>query len=605
MPETRFTRNDKDVIAEKICDVHSKRKRDRGHLERQWAEIDRQIAMEPGFNILKQRQGEIEEAKSWMAETELPNQAETLEISCADARRLMVPKGADWFAAHGALTDAYLKRVDFTSLIAGDENNVPSQINQDNADKLVQGLLVNWHNQYDFKGNLDLINAEAFKYSMGVGRGRYVKKRVFLHSTKGVQFKEQKIPVLVPRSIKNTYLDTTCYSLQNEGQIVAPGQIFEYSLNAKDLLMASKTGSTDVNDMSGGWIRNALKGLDEDGVVQVLEWEGDMVVSRKTTGSLYLPNAIISVAVGTKKASKTIEKTIFRIRKNDVPYSSYVLFPYHKEHIDSPYATSPLMKGRPLQGAATEALNRLMELGALQVQPPLTRDRDSDDQPEVYPGALWGDDVKAAIIGDPQAMLAVYSSLLTQYGDVTGTTSPRLGQQTLSHTTAFSKEAELARAQIRVNDYVDSTLETPLTRWLHMEYEMGRKNMGEEMFYIKPYGGFVRVKKSSLPDFVEFEAFGAGQSADESARFQRRMSSFNQALQMDQLAVSTGQPPTIDLQKAITQVLLEGGWTDVDAITRSEGPVAGAEGAQGVEGGSELSPGLQSTALQALAFGGQ
>jgi len=602
MPETRFTKNDKIVIAEKICDTHSKRKRDRGHLEKQWEEIDRQVAMEPGFDIMKERKGEIESAKAWMAETELPNQAETLEISCADARRLMVPKGADWFAAHAALTDAYLDRVDFQSLVAGDENEVPSQINQDNADKLVQGLLVNWHNQYDFKGNLDLINAEAFKYSMGVGRGRYVKKRVFLHTTKGVQFKDQKIPVLVPRSIKNTYLDTTCYSLQNEGQIVAPGQIFEYSLNSKDLMMASKTGSTDVNDMNGGWIRNSLKGFDEDCTVQVLEWEGDMVVSRKTAGSLYLANCIISVAVGTKKASKTLEKAIFRIRKNDIPYSSYVLFPYHKEHIDSPYATSPLMKGRVLQGAATQSLNRLMELAALQTQPPLNRDRDSDEDPEVFPGALWGDDVKPVQIGDPQAMLAVYSSLLTQYGDVTGTTSPRLGQQTLSHTTAFSKEAELARAQIRVNDYVDSTLETPLTRWLHMEYEMGRKNMGEQTFYIKPYGGFVRVNKSALPDYVEFEAFGAGQSADEAARFQRRMSSFNQALQMDQLAVSTGQPPTIDLQKAITQVLLEGGWTDVDAITRSEGPVAGAEGAPGVEGGAELAPGVQATALQALAF---
>ena len=162
----RFTKADKDVISEKICDTHSKRKRDRTYLERQWAEIDRQLAMEPAPNVKKDRQGELEEAASWMSETELPNQSETLEISNADARRLIYPKGAEWFQAHAALTDEYLARADFQSMIAGDQNDVPSKLTQDNADKLVQGLITHWHAQYDFKGNVDLCSSEAFKYSM-------------------------------------------------------------------------------------------------------------------------------------------------------------------------------------------------------------------------------------------------------------------------------------------------------------------------------------------------------------------------------------------------------------------------------------------------------
>lgn len=591
----RFTKADKDVISEKICDTHSKRKRDRSYLERQWAEIDRQLAMEPAANVKKDRQGNLEEAASWMSETELPSQSETLEISSADARRLIYPKGAEWFQPHAALTDEYLARADFQSMIAGDQNDVPSKITQDNADKLVQGLITHWHAQYDFKGNVDLCNAEAFKYSMGIGRARFVKKRVFLHTSKGVQFKEQNMPILVPRSIKNTYLDDTCHSLSNEGLIVAPGQIFEYSLSVKDVLMSAAKGSTDVNDMQGGWIRNALKGWEESTEVKILEWEGDMVVGRKSTGALYLANSIISIAVGFKdgKNKAQTDKAVFRIRKNEMPYSSYLLFPYHQENIDTPYATSPLMKGRPVQMAATASLNRLMETAALQVQPPLSRDPDSDEEPQTYPGALWGDTVKPNVIGDPTAMLAVYNAFLAQYSDVTGTTAPRLGAQTVSHTTAFAKDAELARGQIRVNDYADSTLEGPLTRWLHMSYEMGRKNMGEEMFYIRPYGGFVRIKKAFLPDYVEFDAFGAGQPADEREKFQKRFDSLQQAIQIDQLGISMGKPPKLDLDGIIEQMLMEGGWTDIDNMLSKQPP------AQGLE----PNPGLQVAAQQGLAFG--
>jgi len=593
---TRLSKDDKEVMAEKICDTHATRKRKRRDMEKQWADIDRQLAMIPPIEVAKARQSTIESSTSWMSETELPNQSETLEISTADARRLMVPKGIDWFAAHAALTDKYLEKVDIQSMIAGDENDVPSRITQDNADKLVQGVVTHWHNQYDFKGNLGLINSEAFKYSMGVGRARYVKKRVFLHQSKGVNYKDQKIPILVPRSIKNTFLDDSEHSLTNEGLIIAPAQIFCQTNKVKDLMLASKTGSSDINDMLGGWIKNSFKGWDEEAEVEILEWEGDMVVNRKTTGALYLPNAIISVAIGIKngKTEGSLDKTIFRIRKNDVPYSSYILFPYHQEHIDNPYATSPLIKGRPIQAAQTQSLNRLMELGALQSQPPVSQDSDSDEPSDIYPGAKLGESAKIHEIGNHQAMLAVYSALDSQYSDVTGRTAARLGQQTVSHTTAFAKDAELARGQVRINHYVDASLEGPLERWLMMEYEMGRKNMVEEMFYIRPYGGFVRAKKDFLPDYVEFEAYGAGQPADENAKFQRRMGALNQAIQIDQLAISMGMPPTLDFAAIVDQTLKEGGWTDVDQLK-----------AQPQGQAMEPNPGLQVAAQQGLSFGNQ
>jgi hypothetical protein len=250
------------------------------------------------------------------------------------------------------------------------------------------------------------------------------------------------------------------------------------------------------------------------------------------------------------------------------------------------------MKGRPLQQLATQSLNRLSELGALQAQPPVSQDEDSDESTAIYPGCRLGESAKVHEIGNPQAMLAVYAALLNQYSDVTGTTGARLGQQTNSHTTAFAKDAELARGQIRISDYSNASLEGPLERFLHMEYHAGRKNMGSELFFIRPYGGFVKVKKSFLPDHVEFEAYGSGQPADENAKAQRRASSLQFAMQADQMGVAMGMPPTLDLRAVVEQALKDGGWSDIDALMSKQ-----------QQQGMEPNPGLQVAAQQGLSFG--
>ena len=609
MPDRRLTKSDKDMMADRVVDLHRKRRDDpkRILLEKQWREIDRQLAMNPSADVMIKREGSQEEADSWMAETELPNQAETLEISTADARRLMMPKNVDWFVSHGLMTDELMAKLESANLIAGDRNELPSRVDQDNIDKLVTGTLQHFHKQYDFKGNVDLINAESFKYSMGIGRARWVKKRVFLHTNQGVKKSVKTIPMLVPRTVRRTYLDDSGHALSNEGQIVAPGHIYAYKIMAKDLMMASKMGSTDVNSIEGGWIRNALKGWDEDKDIEVIEWEGDMVCPRKAGKSIYLPNAIITIAVGSK-ANKS-ERTVVRIRKNDLPYSSYILFPYHSEHIECPYATSPLMKGRPIQAAATDAMNRMMSTAALHTSPPLSRDRDSQEQdPMVYPGAIWGDDVEQHMIGDINAMVALFSTLDNKYQDVTGTNAPRLGAQTLSHTTAFAKEAELSRAQIRVNDYADSSEEGPLDRWLNIEFDMLRSKRWKDTFFLRSYNGFVNMENSLLPDQATFEVFGSGAPADEQFKLQKRAAALTQAVQLDQLAIGLGADPTLDVPAAIRQVLQEGGWTDVDAIIRQEtvaggaAPPVGAPGEAGVAGDLAQNPGLATAALQGISF---
>ncbi len=609
-----FNQKDKDHMLEHICDEHATRVRKRADKDKIWAEIDRQRRMEPDLSVKKKSDGSTDESKAWLPETELPLQAQTLEVTTADARRMQFPDSGPWYTAHAAMTDAYLERVDFSAIIAGDENDIPSKITQDNADKLVEGVGNHWRAQYDFKGNMDLINAESISYGMGIGRGRLVSKRIFAHTARGVIKTEQKIPVLVPRSIRHIYLDTSQHRLQNEGFIVGPSTIAEQTILAKDLIMAAKKGGTDLE--TGGWIKSAFSGWDQTKSVQIIEWEGDMVVPRGEGDSLYLVNSIISVAIGTKDGKTA--KTVFRIRKNPLPFSSYLEFPYHMEALDDPYGTSPLMKGYPVQFAATAALNRLIEAGALNTQPPISFD--GDDQaflnqggPQIFPGAQWPTtgDIEQHKIGDPSALFAIYGGHLQQYADVTGISAPRLGAQTVSHTTAFAKETEISRGTIRTVDYVRNSLDGPLTRWLDMEFKMGRPTINKTTLFVPAYNGWVTLDKAHLPDEVLFEAFGSGGPAEEQAKKAERAASLQRAIQMDQLNMQTqlsiGQQPVpvIDIPAAIEQELSNGGWTDIDAIIRREAPAGGAGAEPGVAQTADPNPGAVSTALQTLAFSGQ
>ena len=49
----RLSKADKEVMAAKICDSHSDRKRKRRDLEKKWADIDRQLEMIPETKVIK------------------------------------------------------------------------------------------------------------------------------------------------------------------------------------------------------------------------------------------------------------------------------------------------------------------------------------------------------------------------------------------------------------------------------------------------------------------------------------------------------------------------------------------------------------------------
>jgi len=598
----RFDSRDMRDLADFIMDEYGRRKRQREPLETHWREIDRQIAMEPEKG---DKLGDRADRDAWMPEMELPNQAQTLEVLTADARRLILPDNGRFFSAHVALTDEYLSRVDFQSLIAGDEAEVPSQVNQDNADKIVQGAVGFWHNQYDFGKHVDLIDAEAFRYGMGIGRVRMVSKDILMGDARGTSRK--KFPALLPRSIRNTYPDPSASSLMHEGFFMGGATIYKHKIKYRDLVLAATRGSKDPDSMEGGWMPKMLEGIQPDDreEVDIVEYEGDLTVPRKTVEAVYLKGAIATLVAWQN--GKESGHAIVRLRFRKHNFSTYIEFPYHYEDQESPYATSPLMKGRPIQRAATDSLNRLIAAAALNVQPPIRYDADdlnlaSQGGPAIYPGAAIASlaDIVPLVVGDPNAMLAIYGGLLQQYADVTGVNPPRLGAQTVSHTTAFAKDVELARGQVRTVDYVRNTLKGPLTQLLHMEYVLGRENWTQERIFISEYGGFVDIKKRHLPDEVDFDVHGAGGPQEEQEKLARRIQALQLAMQIDAQRIQLGQAPKIDGEAAILQVLREGGWTDVDFITTSEGAPGGAPVSGGVDPAGQLS-GILSAAPPAVA----
>lgn len=574
-PKRRFNATDWEWIADYIGEEHFRRKGARKHLEKHWVEIDRQLAMVPDNRRKKDADGNIDARKAWMAEMELPLQSQTLEVLDADARRLMFPDAGPWFMPHAEVTDEYLRKVDFKSLILGDENDVPSKITQDNADKLVEGWINHIHRQYDFFANYDQINAEGFKYGTGVGRLRAIKKPVYMQTAKGVSKEEQALPILVPQSLKKTYLDDREYTQMNEGMMLGPAIIYERTLQFEQLKIAAQSGANDPNSPMGGWMPSMLSKVDPDknGNVMVLEYEGDLVVPRKTTRSLVIPGVIVTVVIGN--SDKKTTRRVIRFRFRQTPYTSYILHPYHHEDVEIPYATSPLMKGRPIQIAAVHLLNQLIDSGELSIRPPISWNKNDPNLaamrgPVVEPGALWETNGTSQIvvhndIGNPSTMFTTYVGLIQQYYDVTGVNQPRLGAQTVSHTTAFAKDAELSRGTIRTVDYVRSTMKGPMTKLLYMEYDLSKRLMkGQQSVYIDTYRGFVSLDKSKLPDKVMFEAFGSGGPSEVAAKRQQRMDSLQLAMQVDQLKVQfqVGEPMNYDeIQR---QLLLDGGWIDVD-----------------------------------------
>jgi len=608
LPETAF-----DDIADYIASEHQRRKKGRKWLDKQMVDIDRQLRMEPDVLYKTLPNGRPDKKNAWMPEMELPNQSQTLEVLCADARRMIFPDNGQFFKAIAYADDQFLEKFKAESpFIVGSEIDPPSVITSENINNYVEGWTCSVLKQFDHQKTWDAINSEAFKYSCGIGRVRMASKSVFIHDNYNTYNRSVRLPILAPIPLKNVYLDDKAFEYMAFGASIGPSVILEQSRKLADIQMQAKSQSRNSDFMSGGWITKSLDGLepDKNGMVGLLEYEGDILVPKNADmdDSMFIPNAIFTVLTG--KCDSKVTHRLVRIQYNEMPSSSYIITPYQSEHIDCAYGTSPLIKGNMVQKAASEALNRAMQSIMLSAQPPVKYSRDdqyfrSKGGPHIFPGAQWATDgdVEAIKIGDPTAIMAAYTAFLTQYADVTGVNPPRLGAQTVSHTTAYAKDQEIERGTVRTVDYVRG-LKAPMEKWLSMCYSLSRKALGvdTEQAYMPQYNAYVNVKTDLLPEKVCFEAVGAGKPADSMAAIQQQTQAIMAVIQLNTLAVQSGLAKPLNYNAIQRQLLSKAGVTDVDAITTipqgiTQGPQMGANPAQGV---GPINPAAQTIALQGL-----
>jgi len=578
------------LIAEQIVNEYTERKKRREDLEKLWKEVDRQLRMEPELSHKKGPGNKVDSAKKWLPETELPLQSQTLEMLTADCRRLEFPRGREWFMARAALTADYLENFDKTETpIVHEKGRFDGPINQDNADRLAQGALMHYHRQYDFKSHMDLINAEALSYSFGVGRFREVNKRIMGHELKGVE-KNMKVPMLIPRSAKNVYLDDSMHAIMHEGEVVGPNIIQQKNVKLADLKAAATSDDS--------YIPAQLERLvtDKSGEISVVELEGDLVYENSKE-TIVVRDVVLTAATG--KAGKNPVFGLIRYQPGDG--STYVIFNYHMENTKQRTGTSPLIKGSPINRVAAQTMNRLLESGALKIAPPIGYSKDepgfaASGGPVVHPYAQWEttDDVKVydKIGGDPSTFFAIFSGLTQLYADVTGVNPPRLGAQTKSHTTAFAKDVELSQGAVRTVDFVSDSLEGPLTRFLEMEYRFALKHWKKQVVYIPAWQEFVELRKGHLPDIAIFNALGDATTIEDLQSQQKKLNAIQLALQVDSIAVQLGKEPKLDHGKIIEDILRSGGVQDLSEVTTEES----AEALGGAQTGQQ--PAILSSEIQ-------
>lgn len=613
----KFEESDFEKIATMVCDELSDRKKKRADLEKQWKEVDRQLRMEPDVTYKMGANNQKDPNKRWMPEMELPYQAQALEMLVADSRRLKFPDQGAWFTSHAERTQEYIDRVavDPPFFMTAEEMATLGKekmvVDQDSANELVTSWMMFLHDQYDFKRNCDIIDAEAFKYGTAFPRARIVKKRTFSMSEKGVVSNIAKIPMLVPLSTWDVYADDRIFHLNNEGEEISPAIIQCKKQSYDDLIIASR-GSKDPKDENGGWLPDRLEKLErpEKGVLEVVEYEGDLLIP-KSQGSLYIPNAIVTVAIGEKK------KEVIRARFNQFEACSYVPHFYHQEDPHCAYGTSPLMKGMPIQKAAVDALNRTIMTAAYQAQPAVQYDGDdpafaANGGPVLYPGASIAStgDITTIKMGDVGALSAAYFALVGQYESLTGTQAPRMGAQTSSHTTAYAKQQELARGTVRTVDYVRSVNNGPMYKWLQLCYTASKKVMGNKEYGVFNYASktFIeRLGKDHLPDNVHFEVYGANNPSVEASQSGAEVNALQGALNIEMIAKQMGLETGLDIVELQKRMLEKGQVTDVAElyVARNQGVSEGAEAGPAMGGADQFNPGAAGLFLQNLAISGR
>lgn len=595
MAEYRLSERDYSQMAEFIWMEFTRRKSTskRTLLNEQWNEVDRQIRMEA--KPLQSRSGR-DELDAWMPALELPDQAASLEILTADARRLLFGDGPgdDWMECRPVLSPEYEARFKQAGNPIIGANGVPvGQFDQDSANMIVKSVLGHFHGLYDFRAHWDALLAEAIKYGTYVGRAANIDRSLTVEEYRGGR--PGLLPMMIPVSIRNFFPDDVPQVVLHEGLEIAPSQMRRWWQRPEDIAKAAAKGGADAGWKAKG-VAKVLEMAKEDKrtprMLEVIEMEGDILVPRSTRDDVWLENYRVTVA-------KHGGPVVVRCRPNPVPFRSYFLGCYQSDDIDSPYGSSPLLKGRPLQEAMTEAANRSVQVAALQAEPPVSYSSDDADIAaaggvRLSPGAeieLSRPDrfLVHSRIGDLNGLLAMLAGYSQRYDELTSTSQPRQSGEQKSHTTAQGNIIAESRSVLPTEDFAAGVALGPLTTWLYMEFHLAKQALGQPITaYIAGQEGHIEVRRQHWPDHCSFMVPSALAAVEQQRKQQRIAGVIAQLLQIDQAQAALGNlsAPTnwVEVKRELIRTMRipngEG------FIARSQGDVGSTERETGVSSGS-------------------
>ena len=486
----KITRKDWEKAQETIKQELKRRKDNpwRQKHERQWKEVDRQVAMEADMARYNDKN-----PQDWHNNIELGELSVASEVLSADFRRLVFPNNRSWFEGHVELPP----EVDKNGPVPPDAKV------QKFVDGDLRALMTQQHRDFNFKNRIDLSVKEAFHH------GSYVAECIEYDATKidarsGIE--NVSAPVWQPHSMWNCYPDMSA-------SIIGMDQFYRGSMIIVEYMPLSS-----VKDMmvGPGWMPSQFKHIPkkrkedqrDTNDIEIVKYYGDLEFDRQD-GTIVLPNTKSILANGI----------IIYHREIELPFAPIIYGGYERMDIRDPYYTSPLIKQSPTQKVGSSMANGFLDSVDLNNRPPMGYDQKEFPgmEPDYAPGAKNGNarNPESAVhfwdVPDPTAAFEGMRWAVGQINLGTSVNPPRAGGKSdRTEKTAFEVRKEAQGGEIRTIDFIDK-FEDNLRAFLYMQHEINKKNLKNYSYYNPEMDApdFNRKSKDELPRNVHFEVVGS------------------------------------------------------------------------------------------------
>ena len=512
--------------------------------EARWAEVDRQISMEPPMTIKEDQ----EDSGDWHNAIQLGDLTDASETITADIMRLIFPTERKWFQPNIEMP------------IEGfDEDGrpiptAPEVQRQENG--ILRSLMVQQHKDFGVRSRVKLALKEALHHGSVVAT---VDDQKMLKYEGGTTPKHLKAPVPEIHSMWNCYPDSSpivqgTENFYNGSMIIVKYIPLQVALDMPGWI--NKDQLQETHKKNG-------KKLHEH--IEIITYYGDIFLKRHD-GNVLFPNrkTVISGPV-------FLESTLYRTAYSPVIYTGY-----ERDDVRDPYYTSPIVKQAPTGLFISHMANKTMDAVDLKVKPPLQYDSTDNslkaNPPQIFPGARFGSrggqGVDTIDVGDPTVGLAALQWAKQEIQEGTKVDAARKGISPGTEQTATEVINNEQRAEVREVEFATSFESGFLLPYLIMQHDLNLQGMEAYRFRNdEPHTpDFMRATRKDLRERAKeviFEVTGSRTLLGEQERTQRFGQTTALAGQTELLAAQT------DWQEVARQLWEDSKQKDPERFLRS------------------------------------